>query len=145
MKKHHELTNLLYPFKVIEKPQQDSIIRKWLSEKSKAINADANAERTVDEILGLTDEGEKKVVCDPIHDYRYFILNRLDKCPHCGAESPVVVRPLPTLKPLVQRLAEVIGKASGGRTCRGQEQFDEYYKDMAQAALDFLREHKEEL
>lgn len=62
-KKFHELTSELIPEKatayVIKKSHTDSIIRKWLSEKSKAINADANAERTVDEILGLTDVWEK--------------------------------------------------------------------------------------
>lgn len=167
-KKFHELTSELIPEKatayVIKKSHTDSIIRKWLSEKSKAINADANAERTVDEILGLTDEKpeRKEVWCS--HYYR-DIKNGLKEfvsdddgsvstvelgnfCPYCGT-------PRPTPKSLVDKFREKTcyllpdkdnpstnktGRLTSGCAGRLARIAEEHF-----GKTDFLREHKEEL
>lgn len=122
----------------------DSIIRKWLSEKSKAINADANAERTVDEILGLTDVWEKPChrgcksgECfhlNPKQKQSWCECGRWERTPTpCFNFCPYCAKPKPTPKSLVERLAEKLNEPL--LTPYGQ----------AQISIDFLREHKEEL
>lgn len=164
-KKFHELTSELIPEKatayVIKKSHTDSIIRKWLSEKSKAINADANAERTVDEILGLTDEKpeQKQSWCACGDNLKSITFgtpsgdctikgNMVHYCPSCGT-------PRPTPKSLVDKFREKTcyllpdkdnpstnktGRLTSGCAWRLARIAEEHF-----GKTDFLREHKEEL
>lgn len=172
MEKLHELTERLVAFwnrKDIAKytTHEDSIIRKWLEEKAKAIKVrwdSGELNEYLHDILGLTDEGEKKTImicsqhltedcelcgsskktpqkqswCEHTNinknnaiecfkdSMHWYAADKWQFCPICGT-------PRPTPKPLVQRLAEKLNEPL--LTPYGQ----------AQIAIDFLREHKEEL
>lgn len=145
----------------------DIEIKLWLEEKAgelDSVHCATNMMKPVHrEILGLTDEvdddlgdlvkPQKQSWCEHIQwnkrikefvekGYEHYTnmprnVHEVDWkfCPICGT-------PRPTPKPLVERLADVI---NGAMNDDPEALWSEKRIAAAQAALDFLREHKEEL
>lgn len=154
MKKLHELTALLW-----DEAQQsawhgmaerdDRTIRHWLLKRADEIKesyglgwgAQKAGKKYITEILGLTDEKpeQKQSWCEHMDIMAInYDISHYHFCSQCGT-------PRPEKKSLEDILAEKLCFVFDRYTVDGFKSYQDRGRILAQAALDFLREHKEEL